>query len=164
VNSELITEGVAADTGRVLEAVHAQQAQIHGILATLDTRSRDLDAVLADTVQRAFLDAAGLRAAGTLSQIHRATGTRFALWSFGIVSCCSLVPAVASWMLMPSRTQLTQARQDLDQLSAGIARLSREGGRIEMRHCGEAGRLCVRVERKAPFYGENSDYAVLKGY
>ena len=39
-----------------------------------------------------------------------------------------------------------------------------EGGRIDLRHCGEANRLCVRVERKAPFYGENSDYAVLKGY
>jgi hypothetical protein len=134
------------------------------MLATLDTRARDLDSTLGEAVQRAFMDAAGLRAAERLSRMHRATGMRFALWSFGIVSACSLVPTVLTWMLMPSRAQLMLARQNLDQLSAGIARLSREGGRIDLRHCGEANRLCVRVERKAPFYGENSDYAVLKGY
>lgn len=164
MNPDLLTEGAGTDLGQVLEAVHAQQSQIRVMLTTLDTRSRDFDSALAEAVQQAFLDAAGLRAAERLSQIHRATGMRFALWSFGIVSCCSLVPAAASWMLMPSRTQVTQARQDLDRLSAGIARLSGEGGRIEMRHCGEAARLCVRVDRKRPFYGENSDYAVLKGY
>jgi hypothetical protein len=150
--------------GRVLETVHAQQSQIHGMLATLDARSRDLDSVLGEAVHRAFMDAAGLRAAEKLSQVHRATGLRFALWSFGVVSACSLVPTVLTWMLMPSRAQLTQARQSLDHLSAGIARISREGGRIELRHCGEATRLCVRIDRKAPFYGEDSDYAVLKGY
>jgi hypothetical protein len=164
MNSDLSTATAPGDLGRVLETVHAQQSQIHGMLATLDTRSRDLDSTMGEAVQRAFMDAAGLRAAEKLSQIHRATGMRFALWSFGIVSVCSLVPTVLTWMLMPSRAQVTQARQSLDQLSAGIARLSREGGRIDLRHCGEANRLCVRVDRKAPFYGENADYAVVKGY
>jgi hypothetical protein len=119
---------------------------------------------MGEAVQRAFMDAAGMRAAEKLSQIHRATGMRFALWSFGIVSACSLVPTVLTWMLMPSRAQMAQARQSLDQLSAGIARLSREGGRMDLRHCGEANRLCVRVDRKTPLYGENADYAVVKGY
>jgi hypothetical protein len=164
MNSDLSTATAPSDLGRVLETVHAQQSQIHGMLATLDTRSRDLDSTMGEAVQRAFMSAAGLRAAEKLSQIHRATGVRFALWSFGIVSACSLVPTVLTWMLMPSRAQVTQARQSLDQLSAGIARLSREGGRIDLRHCGEANRLCVRVDRKTPFYGENADYAVVKGY
>jgi hypothetical protein len=164
MNSELSTDAAPTELGRVLETVHAQHSQLHGMLATLDTRSRDFDSAMGEAVQRAFMDAAGLRAAEKLSQIHRATGMRFALWSFGIVSACSLVPTVLTWMLMPSRPQLTQARQSLDQLSAGIARLSREGGRIDLRHCGEANRLCVRVDRKAPFYGESADYAVIKGY
>jgi len=164
MNSDLSTESAPVDLGRVLETVHAHQSQIHGMLATLDTRSRDLDSAMGEAVQRAFMDAAGMRAAEKLSQIHRATGMRFALWSFGIVSACSLVPTVLTWMLMPSRAQMTQARQSLDQLSAGIARLSREGGRMDLRHCGEANRLCVRVDRKTPFYGESADYAVVKGY
>jgi hypothetical protein len=164
MSSDAATGTAPVELGRVLETVHAQQSQIHGMLATLDARSRNLDSTLGEAVQRAFMDAAGLRAAERLSQVHRATGVRFALWSFGVVSACSLVPTILTWMLMPSRAQLTQARQSLDELSAGIARVSREGGRIELRHCGEANRLCARIDRKAPFYGENSDYAVLKGY
>ena len=74
------------------------------------------------------------------------------------------MPALLSWMLMPSRTQLLQARQTFDQLSAAVAQLSREGGRIELRHCGAANRLCVRIDRKSPFYGESADFIVLKGY
>ncbi|HTV80776.1 MAG TPA: hypothetical protein VMF03_21175 [Steroidobacteraceae bacterium] len=124
----------------------------------------ELGRVLEEAMQRAFTDASNVRAAEKLSQIHRATGTRFALWSFGIVSMCSLVPAVLTWMLMPSRAQVIQARQNLDQLSAGIASLSREGGRIDLRRCGETNRLCVRVDRKAPFYGPKADFAVVKGY
>lgn len=124
----------------------------------------ELGRVLEEAMQRAFADASNVRAAEKLSQIHRATGTRFALWSFGIVCMCSLVPAVLTWMLMPSRAQVIQARQNLDQLSAGIASLSREGGRIDLRRCGETNRLCVRVDRKAPFYGPKADFAVVKGY
>jgi len=140
------------------------ESQIHGLLATLDSRSRDLDSALGEAVQRAFMEAAGLRAAEKLSQVHRATGLRFALWAFGVVSACSLVPTALTWALMPSRAQLLEARQGLEQLKSGAAQLAREGGRIELRRCGETNRLCVRVDRKSPFYGENADYAVLKGY
>jgi hypothetical protein len=164
MGSDSATATAPIDLGRVLETVHTQQSQIHGMLATLDSRSRDLDSALGEAVQRAFMEAAGLQAAAKLSQVHRATGVRFARWSFGVVSACALVPTILTWMLMPSRAQLAQARQSLDQLTAGIARMSSEGGRIDLRHCGEGDRLCVRVDRKAPFYGANSDYAVLKGY
>jgi hypothetical protein len=164
MKSETLIESAPVDLGGVLETVHAQQSQIHGLLATLDTRSRDLDATLGEAVQRAFMHAAGLRAAEKLSQVHWATGMRYARWSFGVVLACALVPTCLSWLLMPSRTQVIQARQTLDQLSARVSQLSREGGRIDLRHCGEANRLCVRVDRKSPFYGETADYVILKGY
>jgi hypothetical protein len=164
MSSELVTEGAPVEIGRILETVHAQQSQLHGMLATLNSRARDLDSTVDEAVQRAFMDAAGLRAAEKLTQVHRATGIHFARWSFAIVSACALVPAALSWMLMPSRTQLLQARQTADQLAAQVALLSREGGRIDLRHCGEARRLCVRVDRKTPLYGENADYMILKGY
>ncbi|HTC43814.1 MAG TPA: hypothetical protein VK696_02075 [Steroidobacteraceae bacterium] len=164
MNCELAADGTPVQIGRILETVHAQQSEIHGMLATLDSRARDLDSSLGEAVQRAFMDAAGLRAAERLTQVHRATGLHFARWSLAIVSACALVPAALSWMLMPSRAQLLQARQTADQLSAQVARLSGEGGRIDLQHCGEAKRLCVRVDRKSPFYGANADYMVLKGY
>jgi hypothetical protein len=164
MTSEVATQVAPVDVGGVLETVHAQQSQLHGLLATLDSRAKDLDATLGDAVHRAFMDAAGLRAAEKLSQVHRATGARFARWSFGVVSACAVVPAVLSWLLMPSRAQLTQARQTMEQLSAGVAQLSREGGRIDLRRCGKTNRLCVRVDRKSPYYGPNADYMIVEGY
>jgi len=164
MNSELSPAVTAVDLSQILETVHAQQSQIHGVLETLDSRSRSLDATVGDAVQRALAEAAGIRATERLSQVQRATGVRFARWSFGVVSACALVPTLLSWALLPSRTQLLQARQTLEQLSAGVAQLSREGGRIELRHCGAANRLCARIDRKSPFYGEDADYVVLKGY
>ncbi|MGC1457423.1 MAG: hypothetical protein WA825_04005 [Steroidobacteraceae bacterium] len=164
MNSETAIQSGPPDLGQVLETVHAQQSKIHGMLATLDARARDLDSTLGEAVQRAFMDAAGLRAAQKLSQVHRAAGIRFARWSFGIVSACALVPAVLSWMLMPSPAQVLQVRQTLEQLSVRVAQLSREGGRMDLKHCGPAKRLCVRVERKSPFYGESADYMIVTGY
>jgi hypothetical protein len=164
MKSETSTDGVSVDLGRILETIHAQQAQLHGMLASLESRTRDLDASVGETVQRALMQPAGLRAAEKLAQVQRASAARFARWSFGLVSGCAVVPALLSWMLMPSRAQLLQARQSYDALSGGVAQLSREGGRIELRHCGTANRLCVRVDRKSPWYGESADFMVLKGY
>ena len=164
MKSELSMEAAPVDLSQILATVHAQQSQIHGVLATLDSRAREFDATVGEAVQRALADAAGIRAVETLSQVHRGTALRFARWSFGVVSACALVPTLISWALLPSRAQLLQARQSLEQLSTGVAQLSRQGGRIELRHCGDANRLCVRVDRKSPFYGENADYMVLKGY
>jgi hypothetical protein len=164
MNSELSMEATPVDLSQILATVHAQQSQIHGLLATIDSRSRDFDAAVGDAVQRVLTDSAGMHAAENLSQVHRTTGRRFARWSFGVVSACAVVPTLLSWALLPSRAQMLQARQDLEQLNAGVAQLSRQGGRIELRHCGEANRLCVRVDRKSPFYGENGDFMVLKGY
>ncbi len=164
MNSELSMEAAPVDLSQILASVHAQQSKIHGVLATIDSRSRDLDTTVGEAVQRALADSAGIRAADRLSQVHRATGRRFARWSFGVVSACALVPTLLSWALLPSRAQVLQARQALEQLNAGVAQLTRQGGRIELRRCGDANRLCVRVDRKSPFYGENADYIVIKGY
>ena len=49
-------------------------------------------------------------------------------------------------------------------MMANIAALERQGGRIEWRRCGEKARLCVRVDRKAPPYGDRADYYVVEGY
>jgi len=130
----------------------------------MSSESRDLESTLGEAVHRAFMDAAGLRAADKLSQVHRATAVRFARWTFGLVAVCALVPAILSWLLMPSPAQVLQARQRLDQFAARVELLSQQGGRIDLRHCGTANRLCVRVDRTAPYYGPSADYMVVKGY
>lgn len=143
MKSEAAADSASVELDRTLDTVHAQQVQLHDTLASL---------------------ASSLRAAEKLAQMQRGSTVHFARWAFGVVSGCALVPALLSWILMPSRTQLLQARQTFEQLSATMAQLSREGGRIELRHCGTANRLCVRIDRKSPFYGESADFVVLKGY
>ena len=164
MNGEPSEAAAPARVVQILETINAQQSQIHGMLALIDTRARELDTAVGEAVQRAFADAAGLHAGRRFAQLQRTTGLRLALWSIGVVAACALLPTVLTWMLMPSRAQITQARQTLAQLSAAVAQLSREGGRIDLRHCGTDERLCVRVDRRAPPYGENADYMVLKGY
>lgn len=55
------------------------------------------------------------------------------------------------------------------QQNATIERLSQAGGDIELTHCGEDRRLCVKISReslgdRARAFGENGQYRILEGY
>jgi hypothetical protein len=70
----------------------------------------------------------------------------------------------AQWWLLPSQSELAALRSKRDELASNVAHLEQRGGRIDLRHCGGTDRLCVRVDRKAPVYGEAADYLVVRGY
>jgi hypothetical protein len=55
-------------------------------------------------------------------------------------------------------------RAQRDELRLNVAKLEQLGGHIDWRRCGDSRRLCVRVDRKAPTYGEKADYLVIDGY
>jgi hypothetical protein len=104
------------------------------------------------------------RAAKALRKVRRVGVLRGALWSLGLALLCALIPVgVARWVL-PSPAELAALRAKRDELNSNLQRLQQLGGRVEWRRCGEAGRLCVRVDRKAPAYGEKADYVVVEGY
>ena len=89
---------------------------------------------------------------------------RGAAWSVGAAVLCTLVPlGVARWAL-PSAAEIAALRARRDEISADLARLEQQGGRIDWRRCGDAKRLCIRVDRKAPIYGDKADYYVIEGY
>src|SRR5204863_4608 len=77
-----------------------------------------------------------------------------------------LQPAAAARgrRLLPSHAEVAAVRATRSELSSNVALLIQQGGRVELRHCGAARRLCVHVDRGAPTYGEASDYLVVKGY
>jgi len=66
--------------------------------------------------------------------------------------------------LLPSAGEVATLRGERDQLAASVARLKQQGGLVNWRYCGETARLCVRVDRGAPAYGEKADYYVVRGY
>jgi hypothetical protein len=156
--------------GLLMEAAHAQQALAETAVEALKAHARDLDALVREEIQRTLLDelqtlsADSRHAAEALRILRRTAEARVALWSVAsTVLCCCAVLGLASWVL-PSRAEIAALRATRDQLAEQVARLEQRGGRIELRRCGDADRLCVRVDRKAPVYGEKADYLIVKGY
>jgi hypothetical protein len=156
--------------GLLLESAQAHQTLAESALERLKAHVAELEGIARDEIHHTLLDELNAlrddarRAADTLRNLRRAADLRVALWTLGIaVLSCAVPLAVASWIL-PSREEVAALSARRDELAASVARLAREGGRIELHHCGSAQRLCVRIDRKAPTYGEAGDFLVVKGY
>ncbi len=158
------------NVGLLMESVQAHQKLAESHLEQLRAHTRDLDAVVRDEIRRTLIEelqmlwAESKRTTEALQRIGRSATLRAGLWSIVITILCTGIPlAVARWTL-PSGPEIAALQARRDQLSASVATLERQGGRIDWRRCGEKARLCVRVDRKAPTYGEKSDYFVAAGY
>lgn len=130
----------------------------------------DLERIVREEIRAVFVEEfealghASRRAAEALHAVRRAASLRISLWAVGVVLCCCALALAITWALLPSRAEIERLRTERDSLAASVARLARRGGRIDLRQCGPAGRLCARVERSTPAYGTDGDYLVLKGY
>ncbi len=156
--------------GLLMESAQAHQKLAENQLERLRVHTRDLDGVVRDEIRRTLVDelktltAETTRAAEALRKIKRVGALRSALWSLIMALFCALIPiGVARWVL-PSPAELAALRLKRDEMNASLQRLQQLGGRIEWRRCGEAARLCVHIDRKAPTYGEKGDYVVVEGY
>ncbi len=156
--------------GLLLESAQAHQTLADSVLERLKAHVSELEGIARDEIRHTLLDelhALGddARHAGeTLRALRHAADVRVTLWTLGMAALSCTVPmAVARWLL-PSRGEVAELSARRDELTANVARLTREGGQIELRHCGGNQRLCVRVDRKAPVYGEAGDFLVVKGY
>jgi hypothetical protein len=156
--------------GLLMEAAQAQQALAETALANLKGHMSTLDDVVRGEIRHALVEelhALGMEsqhAAESLRRLARAANARMALWSTGLTLLCTAIPMGCQWWLIPSPSEIAAIRLERDQLAANVTRLAERGGRIELRRCGGTDRLCVRVDRKAPAYGEAGDYVVVKGY
>ncbi len=156
--------------GLLMEAAHAQQALAATALEKLSAHTRDLDDIVRAEIQRTLVEELRLlgdeskRAAQTLRNLGRSVNLRSVLWSVALALLCTAVPLCAQWWLLPSQGELAVLRSKRDELASHIASLEQRGGRIDLRRCGGTDRLCVRVDRKAPVYGEAADYLVVRGY
>jgi hypothetical protein len=155
--------------GLLMESAQAHQRLAETHLEKLRAHTLDLDGVVRDEIRRTMTEELQMlasesdRCAQALQRIRHGAGFRGALWSVAIAILCTATPiAIMRWTL-PSETEIAALRARRDELSASVAALERKGGRIDWRHCGEAARLCVRVDRKAPVFGENADYYVVAG-
>ena len=156
--------------GLLMESAQAHQKLAEGQLERLRVHTQDLDSVVRDEIRRTLVEelqaltAEATRATRALQKIRGAASLRGIALSLAAAVLCTLAPiGLARWAL-PSAAEIATLRVRRDELSANLSKLEQEGGRIDWRRCGEARRLCVRVDRKAPTYGDKADYFVIAGY
>jgi hypothetical protein len=156
--------------GLLMEAAQAHQKAADSSLRKLKAATTDLATVVRDEVHRVLLEelhslaADSKRACEALHAVRRAANVRILSWSLAITLLCSAIPLGLACWVVPSRGDIAALRAKHDELAAKISNLEQRGGRIDLRRCGDGGRLCVRVDRKAPTYGEQSDYLIVRGY
>ena len=84
----------------------------------------------------------------------------------GAVGVCLLAYASLAWQLHQVdslREEKAALRDEVIQLQANANEWAKQGGRVKLERCGDASRLCVRVN-KAVSYGKDNDHFVLRGY
>ncbi|MEA0721929.1 hypothetical protein, partial [Xanthomonas campestris] len=59
--------------------------------------------------------------------------------------------------------QKAQLQAEVAELQTNAQDWAKRAGRAKLDKCGDAGRLCVRVD-KTTGYGKDGDYFVLRGY
>ena len=156
--------------GLLLESAQAHQTLAQSVLEKLRAHVLDLEGIAREEIRHTLVEelhAVGdeaLRAAEMLRALRRSADLRMAFWTLGMATLSCAVPmAVAHWFL-PSRGEVAALSARREELATRVAQLTHEGGQIELRRCGSAQRLCVRVDRQAPAYGEAGDFRVVKGY
>ena len=167
-------EAAVADTtvriGLLMEAVESQRALVGHALEQLQEHAAGLDAVVRDEVRAVLtqelhaLFEETQRTVALLRRAGRATRLRQLAFGAAVSALAAAIPlGLTAWML-PSRAEIEGLRAARTELSASLARLAQQGGRMQLRRCGAAARLCVRIDRGAPLYGESADYAIVRGY
>jgi hypothetical protein len=161
-------DDAALKMGLLMESAQAHQKLAEGQLERLRAHTQDLDGIVRDEIRRTLVEelqglrAEMTRAARALQRLRAGNALRGAAWSLGVAILCSAIPiAVARWVL-PSTAEVAGLRARRDELTSNLTRLEQQGARIDWRHCGDSKRLCVRVDRKAPTYGDKGDYFVIE--
>jgi hypothetical protein len=170
MSDRAVPDDTTMKVGLLMESAQVHQKLAEGQLEKLRAHTADLDVVVRDEIRRTLVDelqsltAETARAARALQKLRGGAAWRAMVLSLCGGLFCSTVPiAMARWA-MPSPADIATLRARREELAASIAKLEQQGGRIDWRRCGEARRLCVRVDRKAPSYGEKADYYVIEGY
>lgn len=156
--------------GLLMESAHAHQRSAEHQLERLRQHTQELDGVVRDEIKRTLIE--GLtelnvetqRTARSMQKARRGMGLHSAFWSVAVTTLCASIPVCVAELILPSRQEIGVLRAQREQLSMEVAALQRQGGRIELKHCGADARLCVRVDLKAQRYGEKADFYVVAGY
>lgn len=167
------SSGLSEDTvkfGLLMESAQSHQALATENLNRLQAHVRDLDAVVRDEIRRTLLEelqAVSVESQAAVRALSRASwhahGRMLATGAVLVLMATAIPAGLLGW-LVPSPAEIAALRSQRTDLEAALLRLRQQGALIEWRRCGEDQRLCVRVDRSAPAFGEQADYRVARGY
>jgi hypothetical protein len=170
-----MSEGAPVDPetmklGLLLEAAQSHQDLVGDSLKQLRAHTQGLDAVVRDEIRRAVIaELAELvehcnSAAQAMRSLSRVVQLR-SLWSGAVLA---ILPGAAVsaliWWWLPTPARIASLRAQEQQLSENVQRLTQQGARIDLRRCGSGARLCVRVDRGAPAFGQHGEYLIVENY
>jgi hypothetical protein len=156
--------------GLLMESAQAHQKLADAHLEKLHAHTRNLDGVVREEIRRTLVEelqaltAESKRAAQALQGMKRAANMRGLLWTVVAAVLSTAIPSAFARWVLPSPSEVAALRAERDRLASSVIRLEQQGGKVDWRHCGDAARLCVRVDRGAPSYGDKADYYIVKGY
>ena len=156
--------------GLLLESAQVQQKAIASSLKQLKAHTQELDTLVREQIRCTLVEELGAlieestRAIQAVRALERAARARLFAAALMVTLLSGAAMALCAWRLLPSAGELDALRLRREQLTAALERLEQRGGLIDLRRCGADQRWCVRVDRKAPAYGEQADYLVVKGY
>jgi hypothetical protein len=156
--------------GLLMETAQSQQRLADSSLRKLKTHASELSGIVAAEVSRVLsgelqtLASDSRAASDALRRLRRGVGLKLCLLSLSLSAMCTALALAVAWWLLPSRAELAVLRARHDEYAAAVAALERVGGRVDLRRCGEQQRLCVRVDRRAPAYGESGEFLIIHGY
>jgi hypothetical protein len=163
-------EDSAAKVELLLQAAETQQALAGAALDRLREYTASLDDTVREEIRATLIEELrslgedARRAERTLRALARAANLRLLLWSVTSAVLAATVPLALAWCLLPTPEDVLSLRSARDALRAEVEQLARQGGRMQLSHCGSSHRLCARVDRRAGTYGTAGDFLVLEGY
>ena len=165
-----MTDESMTKIGLLMETALTYQNLAEDALGRLKAHTQGLDAIVREEVRRTFIEELhtlgeeSQRATQAMQAVRRAANGHMVLWSIVVtVLCAGTASAISLWSL-PSKAEIATLRAQHDQFAATVAQLEQRGGRIDLRRCANGTRLCVRIDREAPAFGEHREYMVVQGY
>jgi hypothetical protein len=156
--------------GLLMEAAQSQQRAADQALRKLKQHAGELGAVVREEVRSVLTAelqalASDSRSAGeALRRLRRSAGVHLGLWSLGVTAVCTSIVLGLAWWTLPSRAEIESLRVRRDAYTRSLELLAGQGGRADVRRCGNDRRVCVRIDRQAATFGDSGDFMILKGY
>ena len=155
--------------GLLMETAQSHQKIVEALFEKLKDHTQRLDALVRDQIHHALAEELKTIRAETqgavtgLQALKRAANARVTLWTLGVTALSAAIALLVAWWVLPTPVEIAALRTERDALASNIVILNQRGARADLRRCG-TGHLCVRVDLKAPRYGEGSDCLVIRGY